>query len=176
MRLAATTPPTPTRPAWPRLTVPLQPVSTTSDRAAIPRISVALTRLVWLGLATSGTRTATPATAAANAARQRRTSGSAATAAGSGRATPARDHEDSSAASARLRSRRRISSATRMTAQKTTVVTACWEVFQRTIWSKTPSAIPAPNAAGSDPMPATTAAASAGSSTAGPAAASIVRP
>ena len=56
--------------------------------------------------------------------------------------SPVRDQEDSSAASARLRSRRRTSSATRMTAAKTTVVTACWDVFQRTIWSRTPSATP----------------------------------
>ena len=125
IRLAATTPPTPTMPAWPRLTVPLQPVRTTSDRAAIPRSSVALTRLVWLGVANSGTARAPPATAATSAARQRRTSGRAATAAGSGRAAPVRDHEDSSAVSARLPSRRRISSATRITAANTTVVTAC---------------------------------------------------
>ena len=81
-----------------------------------------------------------PPTAATSTTRARRTSGSVATAAGSGRALPVRDQEDSSAASARLRSRRRTSSATRMTAANTTVVTACCDVFQRTIWSKTPSA------------------------------------
>src|SRR5256885_9159275 len=67
IRLAATTPPTPTMPAWPRLTVPLQPVSTTSDSAAIPRISVALTRFVWLGRATGGPATAPAAPGAHSA-------------------------------------------------------------------------------------------------------------
>ena len=49
-------------------------------------------------------------------------------------------------------------------------------MFHRTIWSKTPRATPAAKAFGSDAMPDTTAAASAGSSSAGPAAASIGRP
>jgi hypothetical protein len=36
IRSPATTPPTPAKANWPRLTLPDQPVSTTSDRAMIP--------------------------------------------------------------------------------------------------------------------------------------------
>ena len=71
---------------------------------------------------------------------------------------------------------RRASSATTMTPKSTTSISSGLVVFQRTSWSTTPSPTAATNATGIDSMRATTAAASAGSSTAGPAIAEGVAP
>ncbi|MEZ5135638.1 MAG: hypothetical protein R2699_11450 [Acidimicrobiales bacterium] len=128
-RLATTTPPTPAMAACPRLTDPLQPVSSTTEMTRIPSSRATLTRLSCDAVATNGSPSTTTMPIAASTRRVMRTCPSRAKASGM-RRPGAVDHTSSPSA-VRPPTPFCTSSATRITTRNTTLVTDCLSTFQR---------------------------------------------
>ena len=154
---------------------PDQPDRHTRETATIPKMMATVNSRVVPGPASSGVTMRTAATTAPIRARPAMTSGSRFNASGIGLSTPV-DSQESPASLARPAFFRCSSRASRMTARKTTSVTASWRTLNPTTELTMPRTTPAPKATGRFSIRAMTAAASAGSNRVGPAAAVRVRP
>ncbi len=175
MRSPAITPPIPAKANWPRLTFPDQPDRHTSETATIPKTMATVNSRVVPGPASNGVTMRTAAMAAPMRARPAMTSGNRLNASGIGLSTPV-DSQESPASLARPAFLRCSSRASRITARKTTSVTASWRTLNPTTEFTMPRTTPAPKASGRFSIRAMTAAARAGSNRVGPAAAVNVKP
>ena len=155
---------------WPRLMWPPHPVRMTRDTATIAQ-TIAIAASSWLdGPHDSGTKTSRASTPMARTTLAMRISGRWRSSSGTGLITPSELNAALSEFIARDSEARCSSRAMRITARKNMVVIDGLPVpFQRTSWSRMPRPMPAAKAMGRDSRRATTAAARAGSRTAGPA-------